>query len=109
MLSGVRRMAEFPIQGFCDVVSLELDIGGNQVLNAGVGPAEHNVLPGAFEIIVDNLERTRTVPARNRLRVSADFVYVSDVGIDDGRRGAVERDASPRVVHRIAVNVATID
>jgi hypothetical protein len=56
------------------VVAAELDVGRDQVLDAWVGAAEDEVLPGALEVVVDDLEGARAVPPGYGLRVRADFM-----------------------------------
>src|SRR6266508_2882599 len=76
------------------VVVAELDVGRDQVLDSGVRAAEDEVLARAFEVVVDDLEGAGAVPTGDGLRVRAELMTLGDVRVDDGGRGAVERDAS---------------
>jgi len=49
------------------MVAADLDIGGDEIRNGGIGSPEHQVLPGAFEVVVDDLEGARAVPTRDSL------------------------------------------
>src|SRR5262245_35248492 len=107
--SGISGMAFLPREWFVDVVQSELDVGRDQVLNRRPGPAEHNVLARAFNVVVDDLEGPRSVPSANRLRVESFAMAVRDVRIDYRRARAVERDAAPNGSGVIAVNVAAVN
>ena len=72
-------MADLPGQRFEEVVSPHLDVRGDEIGDVGVGAAEHDVLPGAFEVVVGDLERARAVVAQDGLRVEAVHVDVRNV------------------------------
>src|SRR5215475_13116919 len=78
-LSGVSGMTFLPRERFIDVVQSELNVGRDQVINRRFGSAKHNVLTRAFQVIVDDLKRPRSVPSTNRLRVESFAVTVRDV------------------------------
>src|SRR5262249_41210282 len=82
---------------------------GNQVLYAGVRAAEHDVLPGAFEIIVDDFERARSIPTANGLRIGADLVDFGDIGIDDSGRSAIDVNPASRVFSGVTMNITAVD
>src|SRR5262249_54547395 len=90
----VRGVAHLPLQRLRHLVVAELDVGRDQALDWGVRAAEDEVLPRAFQVVVDDLEGAGAVPTGDGLRVRAGLVTFGDVRIDDGGRGAVERDAS---------------
>src|SRR5262245_26066749 len=77
--SGVSGMAFLPRERFINVVQSELDVGRDQVINRRFGSAKHNVLPRAFQVVVDYFERPRSVPSANRLRVESFAMAVRDV------------------------------
>src|SRR5215510_13216664 len=107
--SRVRGVAQLPLQRLHDVVVAELDVGRDQVLDGGVRAAEEEVLPSALEVVIDDLEWARAVPPGDGLRVRAGLMTLRDVRVDDGGRGAVERDAAAGGVRRVAVDVAAVD
>ena len=49
------------------MVAADLDIGGDEIRNGGIGSPEHEVLPRSFEVIVDDLEGAGAVPTADRL------------------------------------------
>src|SRR5262245_22006450 len=107
--SGVSGMAFLPRERLIDVVQSELDVGGDHVLNRRLGPTEHNVLPRAFQVVVDDFERPRPVPTADGLRVGADLVDVGDVRIDYRRAGGIDHYAAPDITAGVAVNIAAVD
>jgi len=68
-IAGITRISLSPGQRFEEVVLPDLDVGRHQVGNAGVGAAEHDVLAGTFQMVVDDLEGPGAVPAHDGLRV----------------------------------------
>src|SRR5262245_16777198 len=74
--SGVGGMPYLPRQRFKDVIQAELYVGGDQVLNLSISPAQQKVFARAFQVVVDYLERPRPVPTADGLRVVADLVEV---------------------------------
>jgi len=106
---GVARVADAPRQRLEEVVAADLDVGGHEVHDGGIGAAEHDVLAGSLQVVVDDPEGSRPIPAADGLRVSADLVHVADVRVNDGRPGAVHRDAPPQVRGRSAVNVHPVE
>src|SRR5215510_14158359 len=107
--SGVSGMTFLPRERFIDVVQSELDVGRDQVLNRWLSPAEHNVLTRALQVVVDDFERTRSVPSANRLRVESFAVAVRDVRIDHSGAGAVEHNATSNGAGVVAMNVAAVN
>src|SRR5262245_13849620 len=91
------------------MVATELDVGGNEVAYFRIGAAKHDVLSGAFQIVVDDLERAGSVPSADGLRIGADFVALGYPGIDDCSARAVERDAPPHAGGGISMDITTID
>src|SRR6185503_3528427 len=83
MSAGITWVAHFPTQRLEEIVVPNLNVGGNQVLDTRVGPAEHYVLAGPFQMVVDDLERTWTTPTANCLRVVAFSMDLRDVGVGD--------------------------
>src|SRR5262245_53002454 len=108
-LSGVSGMTFLPRERFIDMVQSELDVGGDQVLNRWLSPAEHNVLTRALQVVVDYLKRPRSVPSANRLRVESFAMAVRDVRINHRRPGAVEHNATSNGAGVVAMNVAAVN
>src|SRR5215510_3356510 len=109
MSPRIRRMTLLPRERFVYVVQSELDVGGDQVRERRLGPAKHDVLPGALQVVVDDLERPRPVPSANRLRVGADLVDVGDVRVNDRDAGGIDHYSPPRVTISGAMNIAAVD
>src|SRR5205085_11016040 len=62
VITRVSRITDFPAQRFENIVTTNLDVGGNEIDNTRIGAAKHDVLAGGFEIVVDDVKGTRTVP-----------------------------------------------
>ena len=107
--AGIARIALPPRERFEEVVVSDVDVGGHQVADRGIGATEHDVLAGSFQMVVDDLEGTGPVPAHDGLGVGAGLLEIGQVGIDDREGLAVQRDAPPAASDRIAVQVAAID
>ena len=56
-----------PRQGFCEGIAADDNVGRDEVGDVRVGAAEHQVLPGTLQIVVENREGSRTVPPQERL------------------------------------------
>src|SRR5262249_6704179 len=91
------------------MVVAKFDVGLNQVLNRWVGPAQHEVLARAFQIVIDDLKWPGAVPSGDRLRIGADLVDVGDVRINYRRAGGIDHYAAPRVISSVAVNIAAVN
>ena len=76
------------------MVAAEHDVRRHQAVHRRQRAAEHEVLARCLEIVVLDQERPGAAPAGDRLRVLAGRLDVGDVGADDDRRGAVQRDAA---------------
>ena len=92
-----------------EVVTADFDVGGDEVRDERIGPAEHEVLGRAFEVVVDDLVGAGAVPAVEGLRVEADALPAGDVGIDDGGLAGVQGDAALAAGGGVAVDVAAVD
>src|SRR6059036_2839950 len=74
------------------------------------GSAPPNItFPRGFEVIVDDLEGARPVPAPDRLRVLAVGVTRAQIGVDHGAGGAVEPHTATHIARGIAVNVGAVE
>src|SRR5213594_2313088 len=105
----VRGRVRLPGQGLGHVVAEDLDVRGHEIADRRIDAAEHDVLAGALEVVVGDLERAGPVPARDGLGVSAHFLDVRDVGIDHRSVPAVERDAAAGPSARVAAKEAALD
>ena len=105
----VRRMPDLPRERFGEVVAPDLDVRGHEPGNGGIGPPEHHVFAGRFEVVVDDLERARAVPPRDRLRVPVDLFEVGEVRVDDRRLPRVHGDPPPPTFGGIAVEVTAVE
>src|SRR2546430_8772733 len=86
---SVGGVADFPGQGFEEVVAADLDVGGDEVEDGGAVTAKHHVLARRFQVVVDDFEGAGAAPAGDGLGVGADFREAPERGIDHGggRRG----------------------
>src|SRR5215204_44138 len=91
------------------MVTPDLDIGRNQVADGGQGAAKEDVFSRSFEIIVDDVKRTRAVPRTQRLSVETTRVNVGDMGVADGYFSAVDTNTTLHVPGGKAVNIRAID
>jgi hypothetical protein len=107
--ASIFGVVDLPAQRLGYMVTADLDVSRDQVADGGISTTEHHVLTRRLEVIVDDLEGTRAVPARDGLRVSANLLEVRQVGIDDGGSPGIERYAAARPLHGIAVEVGTVD
>src|SRR5262245_30442458 len=104
----VARIADPPREGLEAVVATELDVRRHEIGDARVGAAEDEILSGALEIVVDDLERAGAIPAADGLGLRPLIVAVGDVRVNLGGRGAVERDAAPQRGRRAAVDIEPV-
>src|SRR5262245_41721427 len=93
--SRVARIADPPRERLEAVVTTELDVRRHEVVDRRIGAAEDEILAGALEIVVDDLERAGPIPAADGLGIGALLVAIRDVRVNHGGRGAVERYAAP--------------
>ncbi|OLC80131.1 MAG: hypothetical protein AUH72_12660 [Acidobacteria bacterium 13_1_40CM_4_65_8] len=107
--AGERLVTDLPRHRFRQVILADLDVGGHEIANGGIGAAEHDVLAGSFEVAVGDLERAVAVPAGDRLRVGAAFLEVRQVRVDDSRLPRVHRDAPTAAARRVPVQVAAVE
>ena len=88
-------------------VSVVIDVttlaSGDEARDSGIRSAEHHVLAGALEVVIDDPERTRSVPATDRLRVGAVLLEVSEVRVHHRRPSGVQRDTATGPLDRVAV------
>src|SRR6266403_1476018 len=91
------------------MVLADLNVGGYEVRNEGVGAAEHHVLTRRLEVVIDDLEGAGPVPGGDGLRILTNFVKISEVGVDDGRAGALHADPAPHVPVGRTVDIAAIE
>src|SRR5438132_176071 len=56
---SVGGVADFPGQGFEEVVAADLDVGGDEVEDGGAVTAKHHVLARRFQVVVDDLGQHR--------------------------------------------------
>ena len=104
----VARVIELPRERLGKVVPTDLDVRGHEIRDRRVPAAEHEVFARSFEVVVDDLEGAGPVPAGDRLGVERLVVRIRDVGVDDGRGGAVQGDAPPKRDCRAPVHVDAI-
>jgi hypothetical protein len=83
-----------PRHGTGHIVPPKGDPAGHEIGDRGIRAAEHDVLAGAFEIIVFNRERSWTIPASDGLRILPDALAVRDMRIADRHVGGIQRDAA---------------
>src|SRR5262245_30618578 len=102
-------MTYLPRQRLRDKIQAELYVGGDHVRNRRRGPAKHNVIARALQVVVDDLARPRPVPTADGVRVGADLVDVGDVRINYRRAGGIDQDAAPDIAAGVAVNKAAVD
>ena len=82
---------------------------GTRLRMAGSAPPEHDVLGGALEEAIRDLEWARTVVAQDRLRVVPRGVDLGDIGVDHRTGGAVQQHTAPARQAGVTVNVAAIE
>ena len=87
----------------------DLDVGRDEVRDGRAGAAEEKVLGGGLQVVVDDLEGAGPTPDGDRLGVVALGVEVGEVGVHDGRAGAVGRETAEDVAGRGAVDVAAVE
>ncbi len=87
----------------------EGDVRRDEIRDRRIGAAEQEVLGRALEVVVLDQIRAGAVVAADRLRVLADGLALGDVGVDDRRVAAVQRDAPLLAERRITVDVHAID
>jgi hypothetical protein len=90
------------------VVAADLDVGGHEVRDRRIGAAEHNVLAGPLQVVIDDPIGTGTVPTPDRLAILTVQLDICDVTLDDSGVGAVQGDAPLQSALRRAVDVAAI-
>ena len=91
------------------MVPENLDVGGNEVGNGGIGTAEHDVLSRRFQMAVHDRERPVAVPGSNSLRIGPSLLEVGQPRVHDGRVPGVHGDPAPGSSFRIAVQPASVE
>ena len=91
MDSCVTRIADTPREWLEEVVAADLDVRGDEIANRRIGSPEHHVLARALQVVIDDLEWSRTIPATDRLRVGPLRMTLAQIRVDHGGGGAVER------------------
>src|SRR5439155_14643882 len=98
-----------PGRGLEEVITTDLDVRRHEVGDRRVAAAEHDILAGRLQIVVDDLEGPWATPAHDGLGVLRLVLEVGEVGIDDGERFAVECDAAHGGLTGISVDIAPVD
>jgi hypothetical protein len=98
-----------PRQRLHQLVAAHDDVRRDQIGDARIAAAEHEIFSGGLEMVVLDGVRAGPVPSGNRLRVVAVLFEVGEVRVGDRRRRRVERDAPPRADLRISVDVQPIE
>src|SRR5262249_53257122 len=102
-------VAHLPAQRLENVIATDLDVRRHEVWNGRIGAAKENVFSSSFQIIVDDVEWTRAVPAAEGLRVVTDAVNLVNVRVTDGDLAAVQTHATLHVLRIEAMNPTAID
>ena len=98
-----------PGQGLGEVVLANLDVGRHEVRNGGVRSAKHHVFTRRLEVVIDDLEGAGPVPGGDGLGIGTHFMKISEVGVDDGRAGALHADPASHVPGGRAMHIAAIE
>ena len=98
-----------PLVRLVEVIAFDFDIRRHQPRNCIGRSAKHQILPGAFNVIIDDTERSGAVPSANRLRILPLQLESRYVGVDDFRHSRVQGDSAPRGLARSGVDVAAIN
>src|SRR5438876_1196386 len=106
---SVGGVADFPGQGFEEVVAADLDVGGDEVEDGGAVTAKHHVLARRFQVVVDDFERAGAAPAGDGLGVGADFREAPERGIDHGGGRRVHGDAAAAADGGIPVDETAVE
>src|SRR5262249_29546127 len=75
----------------------------------GIGAAKEDIFACGFEVVVNDVKGTGTVPAADGLRVVTLAVNLVDVGVADGDLAAVETHPALHLLRRKAMNPTPID
>src|SRR5207253_9805835 len=92
MRARIARIIHLPRERLEEVIVADLDVGGDEIRDGWNRGAEHHVLPSGLQIVVDDLEGARPVPAVDSLSVELDTMDFRNIRIDDRGRSAVEGD-----------------
>ena len=106
---SVGGVADFPGQGFEEVVAADLDVGGDEVEDGGAVTAKHHVLARRFQVVVDDFEGAGAAPAGDGLGVGADFREAPERGIDHGGGRRVHGDAAAAADGGIPVDETAVE
>ena len=107
--AGVRGVPDPPRQRLGEVVAADLDVGGHQVRDRRILPAEHDVLPARLQVVVHDLEGPRAVRAHDRLGIPIRELEVRQVRVDHGCGRRVHENAADASPGRVAVDVAPVE
>src|SRR5207245_11574832 len=91
---GIGRVAALPRERFEEVVPADLDVGGHEVGDLGIGSSEHQVLTRSFQVVVDELDGARDVVDGYGLGILTVGLEIGEVGEDNRYRSDVEVDAA---------------
>jgi hypothetical protein len=90
------------------MISPNLDISGHEVWNLRVGASEHQIYARSLHIVVDDVERSGSIPAANCLRLGTDLMYVGDIRVNEGGFSTVENNSALNLLCFKSVNPQTI-
>ena len=106
---GRRQDRVAPCGRFGDVVARNLDVARNQSGRRRHPAAEHDILSGPLDVIVDDAIGAGPVPARDGLRVGIRGLDVGDITVEHIRRATVQRDPALLPFRRMPVDVHAIE
>src|SRR5207247_2019175 len=106
---SVGGVADFPGQGFEEVVAADLDVGGDEVEDGGAVTTQHRVLCRRVQVVVDDFEGAGAAPAGDGLGVGADFREAPERGIDHGGGRGVHGDAAAAADGGIPVDETAVE
>ena len=91
------------------MIAADLDVRRHEVRDRRIGAAEHHVLARRLQVVVDDPERPRPVPAGDRLGVRADLLEVGEMRVDDRDIPRIQRDAPAGALRLVAMEIAALE
>ena len=100
--------AGFPSQRLEEMVSANLNVGGDVWIARVSSSAEHDVFRGGRQKVVDDLHRTRRAIGKDGLRIHGGVVNLRNIAVDDCDRYTIGSHAFPDILRVRTVYVAPV-
>src|SRR5580658_5699154 len=100
MIPRIAGTSYHPTHCLEKMISPYFDLRGNVTTQRRLSPAKQDILTGRLQLVVHDLERSRSVPSNNGLGVLPFHMDVRDIGVNYRQGRSVEHHAALHVPFR---------